>query len=369
ALGYQNRYQEDVKFVHNINKIAALDFIPPCDVSHAYSCLVLDLDDDYQDILNYFEDTYIGRLCPNKTRRQPTFSIEFWNMHTRTTQLSMLKKPDDSFRFLVDYRKLNEVTKKDSYPQPNTEELLQRIGRHSWFTKPIQQADKEKTAFVTQDRLYQFEVLPHGLANAPPTFQRVMNNLLANNRWDWLVLYLDDILIFSHSFDEHMKHLNEALAILHARNFQLNPKKCMIAVQEIEFLSHTVAPTTIKPSIERIKPILDMPEPRTLKQANQFIGKLNWYRRFSPNFAKISAPIHKVTNKTRLRRKDFYWHQEQHDAFLKLKDILTTEPLLLIFPRPTAQFILSTDASGHAVGGTLKQEIDGKIHYNYYLSR
>ncbi|CAF1172197.1 unnamed protein product [Didymodactylos carnosus] len=87
TLGYQNRFQ-DVKFAHNINKIAGLAFIPPCDVLHAYSRLALDLDDDYQDILNYFEDTYIGRLRPNNTRRQPTFSIEFWNMHTRTTQLS-----------------------------------------------------------------------------------------------------------------------------------------------------------------------------------------------------------------------------------------------------------------------------------------
>ncbi|CAF1368398.1 unnamed protein product, partial [Didymodactylos carnosus] len=148
----------------------------------------------------------------------------------------LLKKPDGSFRFLVYNRKLNEVTKKDSYPQPNTEELLQRIGRHSWFTKldlksgyfqiPIQQADKEKNCVCHLGRpLYQFEVLPQGLANAPPTFQRVMNNLLANNRWDWLVVYLDDIMVFCRSFDEHMKHLNEVLAILHARNFQLNPLK------------------------------------------------------------------------------------------------------------------------------------------------
>ncbi|CAF4469794.1 unnamed protein product, partial [Didymodactylos carnosus] len=90
ALGYQNRYQEDAKFAHNINKIAAVAFIPPCDVLHAYSRLALDLDDDYQHILNYFEDTYIGPLRPNNARRQPTFSIEFWYMHTRTTQSSML---------------------------------------------------------------------------------------------------------------------------------------------------------------------------------------------------------------------------------------------------------------------------------------
>ncbi|CAF1119652.1 unnamed protein product, partial [Didymodactylos carnosus] len=89
TLGYQNRYQEDVKFAHNINKIVALAFIPLCDILHAYPRLALDYDDDYQDILNYFEDTYIGRLRPNNTRRQPTFSIEFWNMYKRTTQLFM----------------------------------------------------------------------------------------------------------------------------------------------------------------------------------------------------------------------------------------------------------------------------------------
>ncbi|CAF4463906.1 unnamed protein product, partial [Didymodactylos carnosus] len=221
----------------------------------------------------------------------------------------LIKKPDGEFRFIVDYRKLNEITKKDSYPQPTTEELLQRIGNHSWFTKldlksgyfqiPIRSTDKEKTAFCTQDGLYQFEVLPQGLSNAPPTFQRVMNNLLANNRWDWLVVYLDDILIFSHTFEEHLLHVAEIMSILHKHNFQLNPKKCIIAVEEIEFLSHTITATTIKPSNDKIKPILDMAEPRTLKQANQFLGKLNWYRRFIPGFAQISAPLHKVTNKTR----------------------------------------------------------------------
>ncbi|CAF1650375.1 unnamed protein product, partial [Didymodactylos carnosus] len=136
----------------------------------------------------------------------------------------LLKKPNGEFRFIVDYRKLNSITKKDAYPQPTTEELLQRLGGHKWFTKldlksgyfqiPIQDQDKEKTAFCTQDGLYQFEVLPMGLMNAPPTFQRVMNNIIGYNRWDYVLIYLDDIIIFSDTFEQHLQHLNQILSIL-----------------------------------------------------------------------------------------------------------------------------------------------------------
>lgn len=129
------------------------------------------------------------------------------------------KKPDGTYRFLVDFRRLNAVTKKDAYPQPTTEELLNRLAGHRFFTKldlksgyfqiPISEADKEKTAFVTQDGLYEFNVLAQGLMNAPPTFQRVMNNLIATGRWNYVVVYLDDILIFSDTIMDHKKHVAE----------------------------------------------------------------------------------------------------------------------------------------------------------------
>lgn len=146
----------------------------------------------------------------------------------------LLTKPNGEFRFIIDYRRLNQITIKDAYPQPTVEELLQRLGGHSWFTKldlkcgyyqiPIQQSDKEKTAFVTQDGLYQFEVLPMGLMNAPATFQRTMNNIIGYNRWDYVLVYLDDILIFSNSFEEHLNHLSEILTVLSNHHFTLNPK-------------------------------------------------------------------------------------------------------------------------------------------------
>ncbi|CAF1526626.1 unnamed protein product [Didymodactylos carnosus] len=162
----------------------------------------------------------------------------------------LLKKPNGEFRFIVHYRKLNAITRKDSYPQPTTEELLQRLGGHKWFTKldlksgyfqiPIQDCDKEKTAFCTQDGLYQFEILSMGLMNAPPTFQRVMNSIIGYKRWDFVVVYLDDIIIFSNSLEEHLKHLNEILPTLDQHQFQLNHKKCIVAVQQVEFLSHII---------------------------------------------------------------------------------------------------------------------------------
>ncbi|CAM2716471.1 unnamed protein product [Rotaria socialis] len=291
----------------------------------------------------------------------------------------LLKKPNGEFRFIIDYRKLNSITTKDCYPQPTVEELINRLGGHSWFTKldlksgyyqiPIHPADKSKTAFITQDGLYQFQVLPMGLMNAPPSFQRVMNNIIGYNRWDYILVYLDDILVFSHSFDDHMKHLQQLFTVLNTHQFTLNLAKCSTAQQSIEFLSHTITKDSIVPSKQRIQAILDMPQPTSLSQANKFIGKIGWYRRFIPNFAQIAAPIHKVTNKIKQKKKEFYWSEEQIQAANKLKRVLTEEPLVLKYPHPTASFILSTDASEYAIGGTLKQIISGQVHYNYFLSR
>lgn len=289
------------------------------------------------------------------------------------------KKPDGTYRFLVDFRRLNAVTKKDAYPQPTTEELLNRLAGHRFFTKldlksgyfqiPISEVDKEKTAFVTQDGLYEFNVLAQGLMNAPPTFQRVMNNLIATGRWNYVVVYLDDILIFSDTIAEHKKHVAEVLSILQKARFQVSPSKCVIAVTKIEFLSHIITAAGMEPSPDKIQAVLDIPSPKTLTQANRFIGKIGYYRKFVKDFANIAAPIHKVTNKTGSRKSEFFWAEEQQLAFEKFKEILTTPPLFLNFPEISTPFILSTDASKVRVGGVLKQMVNGVLKVNYYLSR
>lgn len=289
------------------------------------------------------------------------------------------KKPDGTFRFLVDFRRLNSITKKDAYPQPSAEELIYRLSGHSYFTKldlksgyfqiPIAEADKEKTAFVTPDGHYEFNVLPQGLMNAPASFQRVMNNLLATGRWDYVVIYLDDIVIFSHSLEEHKRHVDEVLCILNNAHFKVSPSKCTIAAGQIEFLGHIVTPTTVEPSSDKIQAILDIPPPRTLSQANRFLGKIGYYRKFIDDFANIAAPLHKVSNKTRTKRHEFYWHAEQQAAFEQFKKILTTAPLFLHFPDPSLPFTLSTDASLTRIAGVLKQNPPSGLKVCYYKSR
>jgi hypothetical protein len=289
------------------------------------------------------------------------------------------KKPDGSFRFLVDFRRLNSVTKKDAYPQPSSEELIYRLSGHSYFTKfdlksgyfqiPISEADKEKTGFVTPDGHYEFNVLAQGLMNAPASFQRVMNNLLATGRWDYVVIYLDDIVVFSHSFEEHKRHVDEVLSVLDSAHFKVSPSKCTIAARQIEFLGHIVTTTTVEPTPDKIQAILDIPPPRTLSQANRFLGKIGYYRKFINDFADIAAPLHKVTNKTRTKRHEFYWHAEQQAAFEQFKKILTTAPLFLHFPDPSLSFILSTDASLTRIAGVLKQNTSTGLKICYYKSR
>ena len=289
------------------------------------------------------------------------------------------QKPDGTYRFLVDFRRLNEISKKDSYPQPSAEELLQRLAGHKYFTKfdlrsgyfqiPIHESDIPKTAIITQDGLYEFTVLAQGLMNAPPTFQRVMNELLANGRWDYVVVYLDDILVFSKTIEEHKKHVEDVISTLHQANFQVSPPKCSIAVEMVEFLSHIVTEEMVKPSPEKIKAIIDMAPPKTLSQANKFIGKINYYRKFIHDFAKIAAPIYQVTNKTRTERHEFKWGDEQQRAFNEFQTILTTAPLFLDFPDRSVPFTLSTDASDVRIAGILKQNTPQGLRVCYYKSR
>ena len=291
----------------------------------------------------------------------------------------LVKKKDGSSRFVVDYTKLNLITIKDSSPLPNMEETLRKLGQsYNYFSKldlksgfyqiPIRDSDKDKTVFVTPFGLYQFNVLPMGLKNSPPTFQKVMTDTLKACRLFSLV-YLDDIIIFSKSFEEHMNHLECILTALQEKQLVLNPPKCVFAVNQIDYLSHTISHHTITPMKEKIEAILAVKEPRTLTQANKFLGALNWYRKFIPHFSTIAAPIHSVTNLTKANRKKFQWKYAQCKAFHALKQLLVSTPLFLHYPVDDVPLILTTDASNVGIGGVLQQEIDGQVYNLYYHSQ
>ena len=294
----------------------------------------------------------------------------------------LIKKSDGGHRFVVDYRRLNAITAKDSYPLPTIESTLQQLAGNRWFSKldlrsgyfqiPIDEADKPKTAFITTTGLWEFNVLPMGLCNAPPVFQRIMYELLVKGREDHCLVYIDDIIIFSKTIEEHRKHLDEILGILHRNQFQLSPKKCSIMKDRIDYLGHTVDGRGVKPLHENIKAIRDLPLPNypSLKQANEFTGGLGFYRKFIRNFSKIAAPLHRVTNLTKNNRKKFEWGEEQRRAVEQLKSVLTGPELVLEFPDPHLPFLLSTDASNVGLGAILKQVTrQGQIKVIYYLSR
>lgn len=291
----------------------------------------------------------------------------------------LVKKKDGSYRFVVDYKRLNLITIKDSSPLPNMEDTLRKLGEgYSYFSKldlksgfyqiPIRDADKPKTAFVTPFGLYQFNVLPMGLKNSPPTFQKVMTDTLKSCRLFSLV-YLDDIIVFSRSFDEHLYHLECVLAALQSKNLILNPPKCVLAANQIDYLGHTISQTRITPMRENIDAILELKEPRSLAQANRFIGALSWYRKFLPHFATTAAPIHAITNLTKDKRHKFKWTYAQSKAFHDLKRMLISAPLFLHFPVDGIPLMLTTDASGIGIGGVLQQEVDGEVHNLYYHSQ
>ncbi|CAF4138428.1 unnamed protein product [Rotaria sp. Silwood2] len=291
----------------------------------------------------------------------------------------LVKKKDQSYRFVVDYKRLNAITIKDSSPLPNMEDTIQNLGKgFSYFSKldlksdfyqiPINDKDKEKTAFVTPFGLYQFNVLPMGLRNSPPTFQKVMTDTLKSCR-QFSLAYLDDIIVFSRSFSDHLNHLHQVFLALQAKNFVLNPPKCEIAVSQIDYLGHSISNNGIKPMKEKIDAILRIQEPRTLAQANRFLGALGWYRKFLPKFADVAASIHAVTNLTKPNRKKFKWEISQSEAFRQLKQMLITEPLFLHYPVDDVPLILTTDASDIQIGGVLQQELNGNIHNLYYHSQ
>ncbi|CAF2122901.1 unnamed protein product, partial [Rotaria magnacalcarata] len=291
----------------------------------------------------------------------------------------LVKKKDNSYRFVVDYKRLNAITIKDSFPLPNMEDTILKLGKgFSYFSKfdlksgfyqiPINEADKMKTAFITPFGLYQFNVLPMGLRNSPPTFQKVMTDTLKSCR-SFSLVYLDDIIVFSESFSDHLYHLRCVFSALHDKNLLLNPPKCELAVQRINYLGHTIKKDSITPMKDKIEAILRIPEPHTLAQANRFLGSLGWYRKFLPKFADVAAPIHAVTNLTKPNRKKFKWELVQSKAFHQLKHMLITEPLFLHFPIDNSPLILTTDASDTGLGGVLQQKVNGQLHNLYYHSQ
>ncbi|CAF1480286.1 unnamed protein product [Rotaria sp. Silwood1] len=281
----------------------------------------------------------------------------------------LVKKKDGTTRFCVDYRRLNQITTKDAFPLSRIDDIYDQLTKATYFTKfdfkagyfqvPLDKLDRPKTAFSTRDGHFQFKVLPQGLTNGPPTFQRIVNQILGPNRWKHVLAYIDDIIIYSQNFNEHLKHIEEVCLLLQEANFKLNVDKCEVARTEILFLGHLIKAGTIKPDPDNIRGLTATREPTSAEEAFRFVKAAEYYRKFIPKFSTIAAPLHKYSPATVQQQKNnkklkFELSAEARTAFHQLKEILTTD-LILDLPDDTLVFKLQTDASVDGIGAVLLQ--------------
>lgn len=288
------------------------------------------------------------------------------------------KKLDSSgkmkWRVVIDYRKLNEKTIGDNFPLPNITDILDQLGHSKYFTTldlasgfhqiPLSKEDMSKTAFSTPTGHFEFTRMPFGLKNAPSCFQRLMNTVLAGIQGIKCFVYLDDVVVYASSLQDHKDKLTSVFNQLRAANLKLQPDKCEFLRQEVVYLGHIISKDGLRPNPDKISVIEKFPIPTTPKHIKQFLGLVGYYRRFIADFSKISQKL------TKLLRKDvvFKWEEEQQEAFDILRRALMTEPILQ-YPDFDKEFYLTTDASNFAIGAILSQMHGDKLLPIAYASR
>ena len=287
----------------------------------------------------------------------------------------LVRKKDGSLTFCIDYRKVNAVTRKDAYPLPRVDDILDTLASCKWFTTldllsgywqvEVDPNDREKTAFITHDGLFQFIKMPFGLCNAPATFQRLMDLVLAGLQWNNCLVYLDDVLIIGRTFEEHLKNLELVFDRLRKAGLKLKPSKCDICKKQVNYLGHVVSADGIATDPSKTEKVDKWPIPTSQREVQQFLGLVSYYRRFIRDFATIAKPLHGLTEKNT----QFRWTEQCQRAFDHLKQCLTNAPVLM-FPDYSKMFILDTDASDTGIAAVLSQLDDNnREHVIAYASR
>jgi hypothetical protein len=271
------------------------------------------------------------------------------------------KKADGSLRMCVDYRALNKVTIKNKYPVPLIQDLMDRLCGASIFTKldlrsgywqvRVADGDEHKTTCVTRYGSYEFLVMPFGLTNAPATFCNLMNDVLYDFLDNFVVVYLDDIVIYSRGIEDHVTHLSKVLSRLREYELYVKREKCEFAKAEIMFLGHLIGEGQVKMDPRKIQAIVEWSAPKSVPELRSFLGLANYYRRFIEGYSKKTTPLSDLLKKSRR----WEWTVDCQQAFEKLKTAVASAPVLGLpdFEKP---FEVHTDASDRAIGGVLVQE-------------
>ena len=280
-----------------------------------------------------------------------------------SSPIVLVKKKGGELRFCVDYRKLNSVTIGHAHPLPRIDDILDSLGdsklfscldlKSGYWQLSVNEADRHKTAFVTQSGLYEFNRMPFGLSMACATFQRTMEIVLAGLTYDICLCYLDDVIVFGRSLAEHCNRLESVLLRLREHNLRVKLTKCKFVAPKVHYLGHVISQTGIQPDPQKISAVSELPTPQSVKEVRSFLGLAGYYRRFIPGFATISAPLVRLTQKN----VHFIWSAECDTAFTTLKTLLCSSPILS-YPKFDRQFTLQTDASDFGAGAVLSQVND-----------
>ena len=284
-----------------------------------------------------------------------------------------VKKKDGTMRMCIDYRALNSITIKNKYPLPRIDELMDRLQGSSYFTKidlrsgyhqvRIHADDVCKTAFRTRYGHYEFCVMPFGLTNAPATFMHLMHSILSPHLDTFVIVFLDDILIYSKTLSEHTQHVRQVLELLRKHKLYGKESKCEFFKTQVEFLGHIVGREGVRMMEEKLKAVEEWPTPKSVDDIRSFLGTTGYYRKFIQSYSRIASPLTHLLHKGT----PWEWGTLQQQAFTQLKCSMMKRPVLLL-PNPTLPFVVTTDASGYAVGATLSQDQGAGLQPIAYLS-
>lgn len=312
----------------------------------------------------------IGKLLDNKLIE------ESYSPFAAPVTLAFKREENKKSRLCIDFRDLNKIVVPQGQPFPLIEDLMMKTRNCSFFSTldinsafwsiPLRIENRKKTGFVTQDGHFQWTCLPFGLKTSPAIFQRILSNILRKYKLtDFAVNYIDDILIFSKTFTEHIEHLTKLLDAIKTEGFRLKFTKCTFASDLVKYLGHIIQNNSVKPLKDNLTSIKDFPIPRTQKNIRQFLGKINFYHEYIPKSAIILDPLHNLLRKNQ----KFIWTAECQNAFEKIKDLLCSQPVLEIFDE-NLPINIYTDASLQGVGAILKQiQPDGREKPVAYFSK